>query len=130
MASARKWVTNEGTILEEGDPSSIHFVGEEIPELAEAHKYVKYDEEGKIAQVYEPIREQPWQYTDHYWLIRYQVIGTELVQFESHCFEDSTYEVPNAGEPKQEVILSGLRLLSNQTARREGFSGSQDEPLP
>ena len=54
-----------GTIIG-GGVTEAPCVGEEIPGLAEAHTYVEYDEEGKIAQVYEPIREQPWQYTDHY----------------------------------------------------------------
>lgn len=111
IASTQRWITTEGAILIEGDPSSIHFVGEAIPGLTEAHTYVKCDENGTIEEVYEPIREKPCEYSDHYWLIRYQVIGAELVRFESHCYEDSTYEVPNAGEPKQTVILSELRLL-------------------
>jgi hypothetical protein len=108
-ASNRRWITRAGSILVEGDPSSTHFVGKPIPGLAEAHSYVMYDANGTIEEVYEPVREQPWRYTDHYWLIRYQVIGADLVRFESHCYEDSTYEVPNAGEPKQIVVLSGLR---------------------
>ena len=37
--STRRWMTTEGSILIEGDPSSIHFVGLVIPELAEAHTY-------------------------------------------------------------------------------------------
>jgi hypothetical protein len=111
LASTRRWLTPDAATLMESDPSCIHFVGQEIPGLAEAHTYVKKDKEGKIEEVYEPVREQPWQYTDHFWLVRYQVIGADLVRFESHCYEDSTYEVPNAGQPKQKVILSGLRLL-------------------
>jgi hypothetical protein len=107
-------MTAEGSILTEGDPSSIYFVGRAIPGLFKAHTYVLCDENGQIEEVYAPMREQPWPYTDHYWLIRYQVIGAELVRFESHCYEDSTYEVPNAGEPKRKVILSELQPLPDQ----------------
>ena len=110
--STRKWVTVEGTILMEGEPSSIHFVGREIPGLAEAHTYVKYDRNEQVEQTYEPSRERPWKYGDHYWLTRYQVIDTNLVWFKSHCYEDSTYDTPTAGKPKQKIILPGLRLLS------------------
>jgi hypothetical protein len=114
QASMREWATRDGGILKEGDPSSIHFIGEYIPGLKEAHAYVKCDRKGKIEEAFEPVRKQLYAYTDHYWLIRYQVIGTELVRFESPCFEDSTYEVPNAGEPRRIAFLSGLRLLANE----------------
>jgi hypothetical protein len=110
----RKWVVAEGDILEEGDPSSIHFVGRQIPGLSEAHTYARMDGLGNIVEVYEPIRDQPWKYTDHFWLIRYQVVGSELVRFESHCYEESTYEVPIAGTPKRIVLLTGLRLLQEE----------------
>ncbi len=110
--SARRWMTTEGLILIEGDPSSIHFVGLVIPELAEAHTYRVCDEDGNVEALYEPGRKRPGKYSDHYWLTRYQVVGEELVRFVSHCYEESTYDTPHAGEPKQETILSGLRLLS------------------
>ena len=111
--STRKWATAEGGTLAEGDPSSIHFAGREIPGLVEAHTYIKYDKGNRIEQIYEPSREQPWQYTYHYWLTRYQVIDAILVWFESHCFEESTFDTPFAGEPKQKIILSNLKLLSD-----------------
>ena len=34
-----RWITPEGSILYEGDPSSIYHVGLEIPDLDEAHSY-------------------------------------------------------------------------------------------
>lgn len=111
--SNRRWATSEGSILVEGDPSSTHFIGEPIPGLAEAHAYVQYGEDGQVEDVYEPLRKHPCLYSDHYWLIRYQVIDADLVRFESHCFEDSTYEVPNASQPDQTVVLSGLRPLAD-----------------
>ena len=110
-ASDRRWITSEGTILVEGDPSSIHFVGEAIPGLDQAHTYAEYDENDQIKAVYEPSRERPWEYYDHYWLTRYQVVGETLVQFQSRCYEESTYDTPTACEAEQTVILSGLRLL-------------------
>ena len=73
-SSNRRWATSEGSILMEGDPSSIHFIGEPIPGLAEAHTYVQYGEDGQVEDVYGPLREHPCLYSDHYWLIRYQVI--------------------------------------------------------
>lgn len=109
--SIRKWVTSEGDILVEGDPSSIHFVGLVIPGLDEAHSYVGYGKDKHIKELYNPSRERHGKYSDHYTLMRYQVIGTALVQFRSHCFEESTYDTPNAGKPKKKKILSGLRLL-------------------
>jgi hypothetical protein len=111
--SVRKWATAEGAILMEGDPSSIHFEGQEIPGLGEAHTYAKYDKNEEIEQVYEPSMEKPWQYVEHYWLTRYQVVDTTLVQFRSHCYEESTFDTPFADEPKREVVLSELRLLSD-----------------
>lgn len=110
-ASTRRWATPGGSILIEGDPSSIHFIGLEIPGLTEAHSYVRHAPNGETEAVYEPVRDRPWQYVDHYWLTRYQVMGEVLVRFESHCYQESTYETPHAGEPEQKTILSGLRLL-------------------
>ncbi len=113
--STRKWITPEGLLLSEGDPSSIHFVGLSIPQISEAHTYVLREKNGKIREVFEPLREQPWQYTDHFWLTRFQVIDNELVRFIAHCFEESTLESPFTQEPKQKILLSGLKLLSNET---------------
>ena len=109
--STRRWMTTEGAILIEGDPSSIHFVGLAIPGLDAAHTYILCDENEDIKVVYEPGRERPGEYSDHYWLTRYQVVGEALVRFVSHCFEESTYDTPNAKKPKQKMILAGLRLL-------------------
>lgn len=111
--STRKWATADGAILMEGGPSSIHFEGVEIPGLAEAHTYIKYIKNEQVEQIYEPSQEKPGQYVEHYWLTRYQVIDTALVRFESHCYEESTFDTPYADEPKQEIVLSGLRLLSD-----------------
>jgi hypothetical protein len=115
LASTRKWVTTEGLVLTEGDPSSIHFVGLSIPEITEAHTYVLREKSGKIREVFEPIREQPWQYTDHFWLTRFQVINDELMRFRAHCFEESTLETPFTQEPKKKILLSELKLLSHET---------------
>jgi len=98
-------------VLVEGDPSSIHFVGESIPGLSEAHSYEECDAGGEVQDTYAPSRERHSPYGDHYTLIRYQVVNDELVRFESYCFEDSTYEVPNAHEPRARVVLSGLHQL-------------------
>ena len=111
--SARRWVTTEGSILIEGDPSSIDFVGQVIPGLAEAHTYVECDKNEIIEAVYESDRNRLRKYSDHDWLTRHQVVGEALVRFESHCFGESTYDMPSAGKPKQKTILSGLRLLSD-----------------
>jgi hypothetical protein len=62
--------------------------------------------------LYEPSRERPGKYSDHYWLTRYQVVGDSLVRFVSHCFEESTYDSPSTSRPKQTTILAGLKLLS------------------
>jgi len=105
-------MTTEGSILMEGDPSSIHHVGLVIPELAEAHTYRVCDENGTVEALYEPSRERLGKHIDHYWLTRYQVVGDSLVRFVSHCFEESTYDSPSTGKPKQTTIHSGLRLLS------------------
>ena len=102
---------SEGAILSEGDPSSTDFEGEPIQGLVEAHTYFKRDENGNILETYEPGRERLGEYDDHYLLTRYQVVGAALVRFESYCFEDSTYAIPNTGKPKQITLLSGLRSL-------------------
>jgi len=109
--SARRWTTTRATILSEGDPSSIYFVGVPIPDLAEAHTYTERDEQGNIRQVYEPRHGQDAPYSNHYTLTRYQVVGNELLQFESYCFEESTFDTPYAGELKQKVVLAGLKQL-------------------
>jgi len=109
--STRRWRTPAGTTLVEGDPSAIDFVGEVIPGLTEAHTYTAYDEDGAVLEVYAPYRERLGPYSDHYWLTRYQVVDDTLVQFVSHCYEESTYDVPNAGQPEQKIILAGLKPL-------------------
>ncbi|MBN1315172.1 MAG: hypothetical protein JXA42_06885 [Anaerolineales bacterium] len=108
--STRRWVTPKGTILVEGDPSSIHFVGKVIPGLTKAHTYVEWDESDTIEAVYEPGRVMIGKSYDHFWLTRYQVIDEVLVQFSSYCYEESTYDVPSAGKPEQKIILSGLTM--------------------
>ena len=114
LASTRKWITAEGLVLSEGDPSSIHFVGLPIPEITDAHSYMLRESSGRIIDEFEPIREHPCQYNDHYWLTRFQVIDDELVRFRAHCFEESTLGTPFTHEPTQKVILSGLKLISRK----------------
>lgn len=110
--STRRWLTAEGSIPIEDDPSSIHHVGLVIPELPEAHTYRMCDANGTVEALYEPARQRMGKYSDHYWLTRYQVVGDSLVRFVSHCFEESTYDSPSSGKPKQETVLSGLRSIS------------------
>ena len=110
-SSTRRWATTQATILCEGDPSSIHHVGLRIPDLAEAYTYVERDEDGSIHAIYEPCRVRHSLYGDHYTLTRYQVVGCELVRFRSHCFEESTLDVPSTQKPRQSVVLAGLKLL-------------------
>ena len=111
-SSDRRWATTEGTILVEGDPSSTDFVGLPIPDLEAAHAYVERDKSGKVLETYEPNRKGPCG-GDHYWLTRFLVVGNALVRFHSHCYEDSTYEVPHAGTPEQTTILSGLEPIGS-----------------
>jgi len=112
--NSRKWETADGYILQEEDPSSIYFIGLEIPELEEANTYTKYDRNNAVIEKYEPTSERMGLYSDHYWQTRYGVIGTELVKFESHCFEESTFDMPNAGKPKKTKILRNLKLISGR----------------
>jgi len=93
------------------EPSSVHYLGLQIPGLAEAHTYLEVDNEGGIQNRYEPQKERIRLNDDHYMLIRFQVIAGNLVRYKSHCFEDSMYEIPNAKEPDKEIVLSGLKLL-------------------
>ena len=95
----------------EMEPGSIHFLGMQIPGLAEAHTYLEIDKNGEIQSTYAPLKEQIRLYDDHYMLIRFQVVKGNLVRYKSHCFEDSMYEIPNAKEPDMEIVLSGLKLL-------------------
>ena len=110
-ASTLRWATGRGTVLLEGDPSSILFAGVPIQGLAEAHTYVEQDEKGEVQAVYAPSRERHSPYGDHYTLTRFQVVERELVRFDSYCYEESTYDVPNAKMPRQKVVLSGLEPL-------------------
>ncbi|MBN1315759.1 MAG: hypothetical protein JXA42_09835 [Anaerolineales bacterium] len=107
-SSTRRWTTPAGTILCEGDPSNINFIGLPIPGLEEAHSYVELGERNAVVRSYEPERQHPRPAYDHYWLVRYQVIGDELVRYKSHCYEDRTYETPFAQEADKSVVLSGL----------------------
>jgi len=109
--SERKWLTKKKTTLVEMEPGSIHFLGMQIPGLAEAHTYLEIDKNGEIQSTYAPLKEQIRLYDDHYMLIRFQVVKGNLVRYKSHCFEDSMYEIPNAKEPDMEIVLSGLKLL-------------------
>jgi len=109
--STSRWATDRGTILVEGDPSSIHFVGLPIPGLPEAHSYEERDANGEVQEAYLPSRERHSPYGDHYTLIRFQVVNDELVEFRSYCFEESTFDVPNAHAPRTRVVLSGLKRL-------------------
>jgi hypothetical protein len=107
-ASTRRWTTPRATVLCEGDPSSIHFCGLPIPELAAAHTYVERDEKGEVRATYEPGRERHSPHGDHYTLTRYQVVGDELLRLESYCYEESTFDIPNAGVPRRLVVIAGL----------------------
>ena len=107
-ASARRWAAAGGSILSEGDPSSTHFFGEPIPGLVTAHTYVERDQNGEVLEIYAPSRERTSRYGDHYTLTRFQVVDSALVRFESHCFEESTFDIPNAAKPRQTTVLSGL----------------------
>jgi hypothetical protein len=109
--SAARWATDRETVLVEGDPSSIHFVGEPIPGLPEAHSYEERDADGIVQEAHMPSRERHSPYGDHYTLVRYQVVNDELVRFESYCYEESTFDIPNAHDPRTRVVLSGLKPL-------------------
>jgi hypothetical protein len=109
--STRRWATPEGAILFEGDPSSTHFCGEPIPGLVEAHSYQVCDEDGNIQESYEPSRERLEEYSERYRLTRFQVVGDELVRFDSYCYEESTFDTPNAAKPETVTVLSGLGEL-------------------
>lgn len=110
--NTRMWALEGGEVLKESDPSTIHFIGLRIPELEVAHTYRRIGKNNEILEEYKPIKERLGLYSDHYWLTRYQVVGTELVRHESHCFEESTYDIPNAKQPKKSVVISGLRPLT------------------
>ena len=52
--STARWATDRGTVLIESAPSSIHFVGLQIPDLSEAHTYEEYDANGEVQESYAP----------------------------------------------------------------------------
>jgi hypothetical protein len=106
--STRRWATTRDTILFEGDPSSILFAGIEIPDIPEAHTYIERDQHGQILSVFQPTFEKDSPYGNHYTLTRYQVVGSDLIYYESYCFEESTFDTPFAGKPKQQVVFSKL----------------------
>lgn len=107
--SVRRWQTPAGTVLWEGDPSSIHFYGLALPGLETAHTYEERAADGAMLTVYAPRRERRG--PNHYTLTRYQVLEAALVRFEYYCFEESTFDVPNAHLPQQTVLLTGLQPL-------------------
>ena len=107
----RKWIQSDGSILTEGDPSSILYEGLEIPYLEMAHSYTLSAMDGSVIDVFQPAVERIRPHDDHYILTRYQVIESELIKFWCHCFEDSMYEMPNVALPTRTVLLSDLRFL-------------------
>jgi hypothetical protein len=109
--SARRWATTEGAILFEGDPSTTNFSGVPIPGLVEAHSYQMRNEDGSAQESYEPSRERLAEYSERDRLTRFQVVGEKLVRFDSYCYEESTFDTPNAAEPERVIMLSGLRAL-------------------
>ena len=106
--STRRWLTPAGNQLIEGDHSTVHFHGLAIPELEAAFTYYELDPGGEMLHVLSPERQRSTPYGDHYTLIRYQVQDTQLIRFESHCYEESTYDAPFTGQPRRIVVLSGL----------------------
>lgn len=110
-AGERRWRTAAGTLLVEGDPSSVHFQGELIPDLPAAHSYCELGPAGAILQTFEPGREQVVLYSSHYHLIRYQVVGDALLRYVSYCFEESSFDIPSADAPRVSVVLAGLTPL-------------------
>ena len=117
--SGRRWVTDHGSVLIELAPCSTHFVGLPIPGLPEAHNYVDRDENGKVLETYEAERKRHAPYGDHWTLVRFQVADRSLVRFSSHCFEESTYDVPSAKEPRRTVILDHLVCLPKTSYAHE-----------
>lgn len=109
--STRRWMTADGSVLVEGDPSSIHHVGLEMPGLGEAYAYTLVDVEEEVLASYEPRRKRMGLHSDHYWLTRYRVVGDALMEFVGHCFEESTYDTPFAQEPRRTEVLTGLEPL-------------------
>ena len=105
------WKTPDNTILFEGSPTSISYLGQRIPSLEKAHAYTLKDGTGRLLESYQPERKRLGIHGDHYILIRYQIVGSDLIRYESHCFEDSTYEIPNTKEPEKRVILSDLEPI-------------------
>ncbi|HOX43295.1 MAG TPA: hypothetical protein PK668_06845 [Myxococcota bacterium] len=110
-AATRRWATQRGTILEEGAASPVVFEGVPIPGLTEAHAYVELDAAGQVRARYSPEKKLHDPNADRSTLTLYQVIGSELVRFESYCHEDSTWGVPNAAMPRQYLVLQGLSPL-------------------
>jgi len=107
----RVWGLSDGSTLLEGEPTGMDFVGEPIPGLTDAHSFTLRDAGGQLVGVYEPRRVQLQAFADHYRLVRFQVRGDVLEEFDCYCFEDSTFEIPNVKEPDRRVVLEGLRPL-------------------
>ena len=112
--SERKWSTGRQTVLVEKEPSTIHYLGLQIPGLTTAHTYFEYSQKGGIHEIYQPEKRLIRLNDDHYIIIRYQVVENKLIRYESHCFEDSMFEIPNTSEPTESVVLSGLKLLNRK----------------
>lgn len=107
----RRWVTPEGRVLVEGEPSPVDFEGVPLPGVVEAHAYELRDGSGKVLGTFQPEQIRLDDYKECFNLIHYQVVGTALVRFTSYCFEESTYDTPFAHEAEKSVVMSGLKPL-------------------
>jgi len=116
--SARKWLSEDGCTIVEGAPSSITFLGLRIPQLEEAYEYrkIKNDE---LVEHFVPGMKRVSLHGDHYFLTRFHVRENQLLQFESSCFEDSMYEIPNAKVPEKIILLDKLKPVTGISSTQE-----------
>lgn len=105
----RRWVTPDGRVLVEGEPSPVDFEGVPLPGVVEAHAYELRDGSGQVLKTFQAERKRIQEYHERFWITSYQVVGDQLIKFDSYCFEESTYDTPFAHEAEKSVVMTGLK---------------------
>ena len=109
--SKRRWMTHEGQTLVEGDHCGVDYLGAAMEGLDEAFDYELHDVEGSVVERYHATCERTSRWGTNVKLTRYAVKGTELVRFEMHGHEESTFDIPIPGKVRSAVVLASLELV-------------------
>ncbi len=110
-SSQRRWRTQDGHTLVEGEACGVDYLGAAIEGLHEAFDYELRDAEEAVVERYHATRERTSKWGTNVKLTRYAVRGTKLVRLESHGHEESTFDIPIPGRARATPVLTALELI-------------------